>query len=469
MKRTVIWLLTTALFLTMLAGCHNETPSHQDEDNAATTTAAPDPAEAVCFNEVGDFTVASKTLTENVTVNREGFCIPNTDALTAYLSGTPYTVEYRLNYPVDPDTSAVISARTQPNYGLVQLLDESENAAFTLTVSENDYAHDTYPDNVTPRTSRIGGREVTLYEGTKWGHSLYRYGEFQMDDLYVVCATYDKSRTELVGFINDILSATSHSEDYLASHITVTSEDTTIRPYSLMTWSRIDNGDGTYDEMIADHCDPVNLFADPTVTIPTLTVKDSVSYAVQANGMVEAVYLYSPVGDTYVSKSTAWEALADLPSGTYYVMLAVVLGGNCDPDAPQNSYRYEDFFRLVVDKADKNDTITPTVQLHPLYEKYPAYWDLDGMKGVEVYVWQMGDSLYYCGALIGTNRLKSEEEIQSLFDNGATMEEMRTILELCEVEREKVSIIPVQNPLSSYWYEIDIEYAAQITALFWGE
>lgn len=260
-----------------------------------------------------------------------------------------------------------------------------------------------------------------------------------------------------------------HSDDHLAGHITVTAEDTTIRPYSRMTWSRIDNGDGTYDEMIADHCDPINLFTDQADAIPTLTAEDSMRYAVQANGMVEAVYLYSPVGDTYVSKSTAWESLADLPGGTYYVMLAVVLDGNCDPDTPQNGYRYEDFFRLVVDKADKNDTILPTVPLHPLYEKHPEYWGLDGMKGVEVYVWQMGGNGYYCGALPGTNRRKSEEEIQALFANGATLEEMRTILELCEIEREKVSIIPVQNPLSSYWYEIDVEYAARINALFWGE
>ena len=253
-------------------------------------------------------------------------------------------------------------------------------------------------------------------------------------------------------------------------HLTITSGDTTIRPYSRMTWSRIDNGDGTYEEVIADHCDPVTLVTDQADHIPTLTVKDDASYSTSANGRVEAVYLYSPVGDTYVSKATAWETLADLSGGTYYVMLAVLLGGNCNPDAPQNFYRYEDFFRLVVDKPNRqNGVVYPTVQLHPLYKKYPEYFGLDGMKGVEVYVWQMAGNLYYCGALSGTNRLKTEEEIQGLFGNGATMEEMRTILELCEIERERVSIIPVQNPLSSYWYEIDIEYAKQINALFWGE
>lgn len=284
------------------------------------------------------------------------------------------------------------------------------------------------------------------------------------------CRTADKTGQTKPTDKGNTTTTTTHSEDHLASYITITSGDTTICPYSRITWERTDNGDGTYDEMIADHCDPVSLVTDQADHIPTLTVKDDASYSISANGSVEAVYLYSPVGDAYTSKATTWKALAGLPNGTYYVMLAVWLGGNCDPDAPQNFARYENFFRLVMDKPNNQDGVVyPTVQLHPLYEKYPEYFDLDSMKGVEVYVWQMAGNLYYCGALSGTNRLKTEEEIQALFDNGATMEEMRTILELCEMDREHVSIIPVQNPLSSFWYEIDIEYAKQINALFWGE
>ncbi len=109
------------------------------------------------------------------------------------------------------------------------------------------------------------------------------------------------------------------------------------------------------------------------------------------------------------------------------------------------------------------------VQLHPLYEKYPEYWDLDGMKGVEIYVWLDTDNTYRCGALIGTNRLKTDEEIQSLFDNGATIEEMKTIMELCEISKDHISIVPISNPLANNWYEIDIEQASIFTAMFWGE
>ena len=106
---------------------------------------------------------------------------------------------------------------------------------------------------------------------------------------------------------------------------------------------------------------------------------------------------------------------------------------------------------------------------HPLYEKYPEYFGLDGMKGVEVYVWQIEDGSYRCGALIGTNRMKTNEEIQALFDNGATIEEMRTILEFCEVDKSDISVIPVSDPLESDWYQIDIDEIPKYQEIFWGE
>ncbi len=109
------------------------------------------------------------------------------------------------------------------------------------------------------------------------------------------------------------------------------------------------------------------------------------------------------------------------------------------------------------------------VQLHPLYEKYPEYFNLDTMKGLEIYVWQMAGNLYHSGVLSGTNRMKTQEEIQNLMGNGATIEEMKDILSAYEIEKESVIIYPVHNPVSSYWYEIDDEYQAKIEAMFWGE
>ena len=91
------------------------------------------------------------------------------------------------------------------------------------------------------------------------------------------------------------------------------------------------------------------------------------------------------------------------------------------------------------------------------------------MKGVEVYVWQIEDGSYRCGALIGTNRMKSNEEIQALFDNGAPIEEMRTILELSEVAKDHISVMPVSDPLKNDWYQIDIDEIPKYQEIFWGE
>ena len=477
------------------------------------------------------------------------------------------------------------------------------------------------------------------------------------------------------------------ANDYLVSHIQIKSGANTIHPFGSLLWSETDHGDGFVDVMHADYVEITDMVKRCADVIPKLVLDESVSYLVQVNGRVENVYLLTPNGDTYAKSETTFDALSNLEDGTYYVAFEVLLSGNCDPGAPQNSSRYQDIFCLVVgaeigeigtsdedygkiqffpqpipefteedtydttsflwarltdgdmdllcrvyndgkgwtndsvvdralfmfdgrirfattdsfgwmyfgleqnvlyyngmfttmddnvrksiERARQNDTNTQItfsagevlsqkvlsdsdkqtimnilsiktdnawisdipecdwicrfsgavevgycdcgtlsdfanhrsrkltnaekekieelikrykynsneecfdnvigkVPLHPLYEKYPEYWDVDGMKGVEVYVWQIEDGSYRCGALTGTNRLKTDEEIQALFDNGATIEEMRTILELCEVAKDHISLIPIRNPLADNWYEIDIndEALLKVQTLFWGE
>lgn len=323
----------------------------------------------------------------------------------------------------------------------------------------------------------IGLSEAALY--AEWGEPdrvfSGMYGAaWTVDSQYEILVYFDGENGPNSLIVDIIKAGKANPNDSLSKHIRITSGENTILPFSRLLWSKTDNGDGSFTEVNVDTYDVVSLVsgqtATPTTDIPTLALDDGVSYAIQANGHVEGVYLLTPDGDTYTTSATTFDALANLPNGTYYVVFTALLGGNCDPYAPQHFYRYEDVFRLVVEKQnDQSDNIYGEVRLHPLYEKYPEYFNVDGMKGVEIYVWQMGGNTYRCGALTGTNRMKTAEEIQSLFDNGATLEEMRTILELCEVEREMVSIIPVRNPLSSFWYEIDIDYCAQINALFWDE
>ena len=107
------------------------------------------------------------------------------------------------------------------------------------------------------------------------------------------------------------------------------------------------------------------------------------------------------------------------------------------------------------------------VQRHPLYKKYPEYFDLEDMKGIEVYLWKVGDA-YYCGALSGTNRNKTEAEIQALMGNGATIEEMKTILSLCQVQRDRVCVILVEHPFSGFFPGTGSHWDVEAGALFWG-
>ena len=161
--------------------------------------------------------------------------------------------------------------------------------------------------------------------------------------LYII----EKAQNTISGSDNS-----SQENDYLVNHIQIKSGDNTIHPFGCMTWSKIDNDDGTFTESFVDKYDVIDLVSGKTpfaiTDIPKLVLNDKVSYFVQVNGRVEKVYLLTPNDDTYTKSETTFDALSNLANGTYYVVLEVLLSGNCDPDAPQNSYRYEDVFCLVV-------------------------------------------------------------------------------------------------------------------------
>ena len=103
---------------------------------------------------------------------------------------------------------------------------------------------------------------------------------------------------------------------------------------------------------------------------------------------------------------------------------------------------------VYTEPKDTSSQIEKTADLESLRAKYPEYFDLSTFKGLEVYVWQMGPNSYSCGVLPGTNREKTFEELMKL--KGATIAEMRAILSTYDIDEEDVSIIPWQNPVSSY-------------------
>ena len=142
------------------------------------------------------------------------------------------------------------------------------------------------------------------------------------------------------------------------SSVYVTSGDTKIYPASGMLWMELQSGpnaDGTYDCVSADGAGVYFWLNDIKsgngaaidAAIPSLTLDGTVNATVPVNGSIQAVSLID-LSD-WSERRTTLPELSKLGQGEYYIIMSVVLSGNCDPDAPQNKYCYEDIFRLIVE------------------------------------------------------------------------------------------------------------------------
>ncbi len=128
----------------------------------------------------------------------------------------------------------------------------------------------------------------------------------------------------------------------------------------------------------------------------------------------------------------------------------------------------EDESNVETTKPIETTTTVQSAELseEALREKYPEYFEMDYFKGIEVYVWKMGENSYRCGALPGTNRNKAYEEILALVENSVSVDEMKMIMQYSDVPQEDYFIIPCVQPISSYYYEIDDALREEINQLF---
>lgn len=158
------------------------------------------------------------------------------------------------------------------------------------------------------------------------------------------------------------ISIKKKNDPYISSvdHIQIKSGVNTVYPFGCLLWSRVDNTDGTYYETNVDKYDVIDFVSGKTnisaTDIPEIVMDESVSYTEQVNCLVENVYLITADGDKYTKRETTFDDLSSLADGRYFVVLEVLLSANCDPDVPQNYYRYEDVFCLVVEKNNQSDT-----------------------------------------------------------------------------------------------------------------
>ena len=108
-----------------------------------------------------------------------------------------------------------------------------------------------------------------------------------------------------------------------------------------------------------------------------------------------------------------------------------------------------------------------SVNLSQLKEKYPQFFNVSIDGGLTVYIWQMSENSYYC--YLANTSLEAISDNSFVYEVGATIAEMRAILTTYDIDQKDISIHPVRNPLSSYYYEIDDEYRAKIKELFWKD
>ena len=155
--------------------------------------------------------------------------------------------------------------------------------------------------------------------------------------------------------------------------------------------------------------------------------------------------------------------LSELDSGRYYIGIVVSQQGQYIEQAKQAECTgWVCLFKLVVEHIEGFSS--PTEE--ELRIRFPQYYDLITPKGLEVYVWQTADNVYYCGLLPGTNRGATEDEITDLAANGAAVEEMKVILSSYDDPYESIFIVPCIQPTSNYTYQIDDAYIQKVNALF---
>ncbi len=115
--------------------------------------------------------------------------------------------------------------------------------------------------------------------------------------------------------------------------------------------------------------------------------------------------------------------------------------------------------------ADLNNAIETAAD--DLRLKYPQFFDVSTDGGLTVYVWQPAEDVYKCH--LANTFSESISDNSFAYITGTTIEEMLTVLSTYDIDKEDITIQPVTNPLSSYYYEIDEAYSEKIRKLFWGD
>ncbi len=125
----------------------------------------------------------------------------------------------------------------------------------------------------------------------------------------------------------------------------------------------------------------------------------------------------------------------------------------------------KEYFNAKIENGNLNIT---TVNLSQLRDTHPHFFNVPTDGGLTVYIWEMGENIYECH-LANTAREALTDQSFVYTVGAATIPEMRAILTTYNVDKKDITVQPVINPLSSYYYEIDDTYRANIKELFWKD
>ena len=115
---------------------------------------------------------------------------------------------------------------------------------------------------------------------------------------------------------------------------------------------------------------------------------------------------------------------------------------------------------------DADEYVGGPTNIGELKAKYPQFFNISTDGGLTVYIWQMAKNSYYC--YLANTSLEAVSDNSFVYEVGATIAEMRAILTTYDIDRKDITVQPVINPLSSYYYEIDDEYRTRIKEMFWS-
>lgn len=162
--------------------------------------------------------------------------------------------------------------------------------------------------------------------------------------------------------------------------------------------------------------------------------------------------------------------LLEQKDGTFYLGFGYY---NCNSTNPTNAddshirwlYKLEEISVSNVGSADNStNTIVPVDSKH-LKEKYPQFFNVSTDGGLTVYIWQMSKDNYSC--YLANTSMEAISDNSFAYDVGASIAEMRAILTTYNIDQKDITVRPVINPLSSYYYDIDDAYRAKVKELFW--